>query len=144
MGKKSKKSTKIRNDEELELEEEIIQLKQKKTRVKNQFTRAKNQLLRMLESDTYDDKEINIVKEKLSTAEEEVNKLLIELNGSNNNKEGVDRTTYEMEKLNEEYSDTQQPMCSRMSRCFKRRKWESLFKKLKKKWMISQVNSLKN
>ena len=33
----------------------------------------------MLESDTYDDKEINIVREKLNTSEEEVNKMLIEL-----------------------------------------------------------------
>ena len=33
----------------------------------------------MLESNAYGDKEINIVREKLSTAEEEVNKMLIEL-----------------------------------------------------------------
>ena len=55
--------------------------------------------------------EINIVREKLSTAEEEVNKVLIELSDmyeSNNNMEGVERTTYKMEKLNEEYSDTNQ------------------------------------
>ena len=61
----------------------------------------------MLESDAYDDKEINIVREKLSTAEEEeVNKMLMELSDiyeSNNNIEGVERTTDEKEKLNEEY-----------------------------------------
>ena len=57
--------------------EEIIQLKQKKTRVKSQFARVKNQLFRMLESDAYADNEINVVGEKLSTAE--VNKMLIEL-----------------------------------------------------------------
>ena len=54
--------------------------------------------------------EINIVREKLSTAEK-VNKVLIELSDmyeSNNNMEGVERTTYKMEKLNEEYSDTNQ------------------------------------
>ena len=62
MGKKSKKSKKIRNDEEVQLEEEIIQLKQKKTRAKNQFTGVKNQLLKMLESVAYDDKGINIVE----------------------------------------------------------------------------------
>ena len=64
----------------------------------------------MLESDAYDDKEINIVREKLSTAEE-VNKILIELSDmyeSNNNMEGVERKTGEMEKLNEEYFDTNQ------------------------------------
>ena len=65
----------------------------------------------MLESDTYDDKEINIVREKLNTSEEEVNKMLIELSDmyeSNSNMEGVDRTADEMEKLSEEYSDTNQ------------------------------------
>ena len=64
----------------------------------------------MLESDAYDDKEINIVREKLSTVEE-VNKMFIELSDMyelSNNMEGVERTTYEMEKLNEEYSDTNQ------------------------------------
>ena len=95
----------------MQLEEEIIQLKQKKTRAKSQFTRVKNQLLRMLEIDAYDDKEINIVREKLSTAEEEFNKMLIKLSDmyeSSNNMKGVKRTTDEMEKLNEEYSDTNQ------------------------------------
>ena len=61
----------------------------------------------MLESDAYDRKEINIVREKLSTAE--VNKMLIELSDmyeSNNKMEGKKRTTGEMEKLNEEYSVT--------------------------------------
>ena len=94
----------------MQLEEEIIQLKQRKTRAKGQFIRVKNQLLRMLESDAYDDKEINIVREKLSTVEE-VNKMFIELSDMyelSNNMEGVERTTYEMEKLNEEYSDTNQ------------------------------------
>ena len=65
----------------------------------------------MLESNVYGDKEINIVREKLSTAEEEVNKMLIELSDmyeSNNNMEGKERTTDEMDKLNEEYSDTNQ------------------------------------
>ena len=74
------------------------------------MTRVKNQLLRMLESDAYDDKEINIVREKLSTVEE-FNKMFIELSDMyelSNNMEGVERTTDEMEKLNEEYSDTNQ------------------------------------
>ena len=60
----------------------------------------------MLESDAYDDKEINIAREKLSTAEEEeVNKMLMELSDiyEFNNIEGVERTTDEKEKLNEEY-----------------------------------------
>ena len=100
----------IRNDQELQLEEEIIQLEQKKTRAKIQFTKIKNQLLRMLESDAYDDREINIVREKLSTVEE-LTKMLIKLSDtyeSNNNMEEVERTTDEMEKLNKEYSDTKQ------------------------------------
>ena len=108
---KRKKLKMIRNDQELQLEEEIIQLEQKKTRAKIQFTKIKNQLLRMLESDAYDDREINIVTEKLSTVEEEVTKMLIKLSDmyeSNNNMEEVERTTDEMEKLNEEYSDTKQ------------------------------------
>ena len=107
---KRKKSKMIRNDQELQLEEEIIQLEQKKTRAKIQFTKIKNQLLRMLESDAYDDREINIVREKLSTVEE-LTKMLIKLSDtyeSNNNMEEVERTTDEMEKLNEEYSDTKQ------------------------------------
>ena len=105
---KRKKSKMIRNDQELQLEEEIIQLEQKKTRAKIQFTKIKNQLLRMLESDAYDDREINIVREKLSTVEE-LTKMLIKLSDtyeSNNNMEEVERTTDEMEKLNKEYSDT--------------------------------------
>ena len=107
---KRKKSKMIRNDQELQLEEEIIQLEQKKTRAKIQFTKIKNQLLRMLESDAYDDREINIVREKLSTVEE-LTKMLIKLSDtyeSNNNMEEVERTTDEMEKLNKEYSDTKQ------------------------------------
>ena len=106
---KRKKSKMIRNDQELQLEEEI-QLEQKKTRAKIQFTKIKNQLLRMLESDAYDDREINIVREKLSTVEE-LTKMLIKLSDtyeSNNNMEEVERTTDEMEKLNKEYSDTKQ------------------------------------
>ena len=106
---KRKKSKMIRNDQELQLEEEIIQLEQKKTRAKIQFTKIKNQLLRMLESDAYDDREINIVREKLSTVEE-LTKMLIKLSDtyeSNNNMEEVERTD-EMEKLNKEYSDTKQ------------------------------------
>ena len=62
--------------------------------------------MRMLEKDAYDDKEINIVREKRSTAEEEVNKMLMELSDiyeSNNNIEGVERTADEKEKLKEEY-----------------------------------------
>ena len=35
-----------------------------------------------------------------------------------------------------------QPMRSRMSRCFQRRKWESLFKKFKKKRAVSQANTI--
>ena len=107
---KRKKSKMIRNDQKLQLEEEIIQLEQKKTRAKIQFTKIKNQLLRMLESDAYDDREINIVREKLSTVEE-LTKMLIKLSDtyeSNNNMEEVERTTDEMEKLNKEYSDTKQ------------------------------------
>ena len=107
---KRKKSKMIRNDQELQLEEEIIQLEQKKTRAKIQFTKIKNQLLRMLESDAYDDREINIVREKLSTVEQ-LTKMLIKLSDtyeSNNNMEEVERTTDEMEKLNKEYSDTKQ------------------------------------
>ena len=107
---KRKKSKMIKNDQELQLEEEIIQLEQKKTRAKIQFTKIKNQLLRMLESDAYDDREINIVREKLSTVEE-LTKMLIKLSDtyeSNNNMEEVERTTDEMEKLNKEYSDTKQ------------------------------------
>ena len=107
---KRKKLKMIRNDQELQLEEEIIQLEQKKTRAKIQFTKIKNQLLRMLESDAYDDREINIVREKLSTVEQ-LTKMLIKLSDtyeSNNNMEEVERTTDEMEKLNKEYSDTKQ------------------------------------
>ena len=95
----------------MQLQEEIIQLNQNKTGAKSQFAGVKNQLPRMSESDTYDDREIKIVREKLSTAEEEVSKMLIELSDmyeSNNNMERVQRTTDEMEKLNEEYSDTKQ------------------------------------
>ena len=50
--------------------------------------------MRMLESHAYDDKENHIAKEKLSTTEEEVNKILIELSDmyeSSNRIEGVER-----------------------------------------------------
>ena len=93
----------------MQLQEEIIQLNQNKTGAKSQFARVKNQLPRMLEIDTWDGNEINIVREKLNTTEEEVNKMLIELSDtyeSKNNMEGMERRADEMEKLNEEYSNT--------------------------------------
>lgn len=54
-------------------------------------------------------KKINKVREKFSTVKEEVNKKLIELHdiyNSNNNMERVESITNNMEKLNEEYSNT--------------------------------------
>ena len=93
----------------MQLQEEIIQLNENKRGAKSQFARVKNQLPRMLEIDTFDGKEINIVREKLNTTEEEVNKMLIELSDmyeSKNNMEGMERRADEMEKLNEDYSDT--------------------------------------
>ena len=86
----------------------------------------------MLESDAYDRKEINIVREKLSTAE--VNKMLIELSDmyeSNNKMEGKKRTTDEWRSLMKNILPP--TTCSRMSRCFKRRKWVSHYSRSSRK-----------
>ena len=89
--------------------EQIRQKKQQKTKAKTQYTRIKNQLLRMLESDTFSREDVNGAREKFSHAQEETSNLLLELSDLHeemNNIELSNKITEELEKLNEEFTET--------------------------------------
>ena len=117
MGEKKKKQMKTaamekeQNEDEDTREDpkmdEIHQKKQQKTKVKTQYTKIKDQLLRMLESGTFSQEDMNGAREKYSHAQEETSNLLLKLSDlyeEVNNMELSNKITEELEKLNEEFT----------------------------------------
>ena len=89
--------------------DEIHQKKQQKTKAKTQYTKIKDQLLRMLESGTFSQEDVNGAREKYSHAQEETSNLLLKFNDlyeEVNNMELSNKITEELEKLHEEFTVT--------------------------------------
>ena len=83
--------------------------KQQKVKAKTYYTKIKNQLLQMLDSHTSSREDVNGARAKFSHAQEETSNLLLELSDLYEDVKTLQlssKITEELEKLNEEFTET--------------------------------------
>ncbi|CAG2212808.1 unnamed protein product [Mytilus edulis] len=93
-------------DESLQLED----LKKEKAKAKSAFTKTRHSLLQILEEDFPDREEIKVIQEKLINAEEKAMDIMGNLYDKykhRNDIQNVMKTTKEMEKIEEEFTDAE-------------------------------------
>ena len=87
---------------------QIVEVKRSKTKSKMQYTRAKNQLLSMLVSDAFDQHAVEDMRKKFTDAFNAVTDLLLQLGDlfdEAGEVEAVDKTTDEIDVLDEDFSE---------------------------------------